>query len=120
MKFLRFIKFVCEQVKNFCHGNKRKTKEWFYNVEYVNDFPDHPATYILYVLGKPGREWLAGINCPCGCGEFIELVLDGHSPNWQLFISDDGKPSLSPSVFRSINCHSHFFLRKGRIQWCRG
>lgn len=119
MKILSFITFICQEVKNFLFGKKRKSKKQFYIVEYASDFPDEPVAPILYVLGKPGDTWLAGMNCPCGCGEFIELVLDGQSPNWHLSMSEDAKPSLSPSVHRSVNCRSHFFLRKGKIQWCK-
>lgn len=118
MKLLRFIELIYQLGTKFFLGKKLKTKEWFYKIEYVDDFPDSISPYVLYVLGNPGQEWLAGIKCPCGCGELIELVLDGHSPNWQLFISDEGKPSLSPSIYRSVNCCSHFFLWRGKIQWC--
>lgn len=86
---------------------------------HVKNFPTEYMPHILYLMGKPGKEWLAGFTCPCGCGDFIELVLDGNHPKWKLSISADGHPSLHPSVFRSVNCRSHFFLDRGTIHWCR-
>lgn len=90
-----------------------------YNISYVNDFPEIPQDHLVYLLGKPGNEWLAGLSCPCGCGEFIEIVLEGNSPSWTFSICKDGRPNLSPSIFRSVGCYSHFFLYKGRIEWCK-
>lgn len=90
-----------------------------YNISYVKDFPDKPQHHIVYLFGMPGNEWFAGFICPCGCGEFIELVLEGSSPSWTFSISKGGRPDLSPSIFRSVGCRSHFFLHKGRIRWCK-
>lgn len=84
----------------------------------VNDFPEQPQSYTLYLIGQPGREWLAGLVCPCGCGDFIELVLEGNRPRWRLLISLDDNPTLSPSVHRSVCCRSHFFLEDGLVLWC--
>ena len=111
----------------------RKFKNWFsiistkwhkknvplYIVLYVDDFPDEPEPHVLYLMGKPHKEWLAGFCCPCGCDDFVELVLDGHHPKWKLSISADGRPSLYPSVYRSVKCRSHFFLEWGSIRWCQ-
>lgn len=90
-----------------------------YSTQYVDDFPDDLKPYVIYLLGQPGKEWLAGFSCPCGCGDKIELVLHGRSPSWKLSYSKDKRPNLSPSVYRSVNCRSHFFLERGRIRWCK-
>lgn len=119
--FLSITRFF-GKFKNWC---KTISIKWhrknvpLYVVQYVDDFPDEHQPNTLYLIGKLGKEWLAGLGCPCGCGDFIELVLDGHKPKWKLSFSDNGHPSLFPSVYRSIKCKSHFFLESGAILWCR-
>ncbi len=112
--FLRTLKFWDKIA--FIKWHKRKMP--LYKTLRVNDFPEELKPYVLYILGKPDQEWLAGMLCPCGCGELIELVLDGDRPRWRLFISPNGSPTLSPSIYRSVHCRSHFFLQNGIIFWC--
>jgi Family of unknown function (DUF6527) len=97
----------------------RASRAPLYLVLHVEDLPDKLTPYVLYLIGKPGKEWLVGFICPCGCKQKIELVLNGRSPSWNLVLAKDGKPSLFPSVFRSVGCRSHFFLENGRIRWCK-
>jgi hypothetical protein len=106
--------FVCRVVEKW-----RRKPAPLYTLMYVEDFPDQLKPHVIYLLGDRGKEWLAGFSCPCGCGETIELVLNGRSPSWKLVVSKKGVPSLYPSVWRSVNCGSHFFLKDGRIRWCR-
>ena len=91
-----------------------------YTYRYVRDFPDAVDNHTLYLLGQPGCEWLAGISCPCGCGQLIELVLlDTEWPRWKLTLHpNEDTVSLAPSVWRTAGCRSHFFLKKGIIRWC--
>ncbi|WP_416234146.1 DUF6527 family protein [Marinobacter sp. JSM 1782161] len=57
--------------------------------------------------------------CPCGCGESIELmVMDGVNPRWSIEIDKRGKPTLSPSIWRTAGCRSHFWVRHGQVVWC--
>lgn len=121
MRYIQQIFFFFKELKiweksNHTKGRRKKTP--LYTVIYVNDLPNELQPFKLYLLGKPKQEWLAGLVCPCGCGDVIELVLDGNHPRWSLFISPQGHPSLSPSVYRSVRCRSHFFLKKGLIKWC--
>ncbi|MGY3858930.1 DUF6527 family protein [Aeromonas hydrophila] len=58
--------------------------------------------------------------CPCGCGDLIQLSLasNGH-PRW---VVDEGvrrAASLHPSIHRTAGCRSHFFLKQGKVIWCR-
>jgi hypothetical protein len=71
------------------------------------------------VLARDGQEdWCIGMQCPCGCGHTIELlVIDEAKPRWDYSVDTSGLPSLKPSVWRNSGCRSHFWLRKGRIQW---
>ena len=72
------------------------------------------------VLAREGDEdWCVGMRCPCGCGETIELLLIREAkPRWDLLIDRLGRPSLKPSVWRQHGCRSHFWLRRGRVEWC--
>nr|WP_291162796.1 DUF6527 family protein [Hyphomicrobium sp.] len=59
------------------------------------------------------------MRCPCGCGATIELmILPGANPRWSIQVDEVGRPTLQPSVWRQTGCRSHFWVRRGRIQWC--
>jgi hypothetical protein len=74
----------------------------------------------IVLAREDGDDWTIGFRCPCGCGETIELaVIEGARPRWDFSADAKGKPTLSPSVWRQIGCRSHFWLRGGRIQWCK-
>ncbi len=81
-----------------------------------------PATLperCVVVTSEDGEPWSAGLACPCGCGDMIELPLFPEADqHWRVRVGDDGLPSLSPSVWRRTGCRSHFWLRRGRIHWC--
>ncbi|WP_460970886.1 DUF6527 family protein [Spirosoma migulaei] len=90
-----------------------------YTYEHVRDFPDIWKARTVYLLGKPDQEWLAGMICPCGCGQPIELLLlETEWPRWKLTRHEDNSLTLKPSIWRTAGCKSHFFLRKGNIEWC--
>lgn len=57
---------------------------------------------------------LAALQCACGCGHRITLLVpDGHR------ISVDGSvPSITPSILvADAPCHSHFFITHGQVKW---
>jgi hypothetical protein len=84
----------------------------------TEELPDKVRKYTLYVIGE-GSPWLAALQCPCGCGDFIQLtLLESESPRWSVRHEKDGTATLSPSICRSLGCRSHFFLKKGVIFWC--
>ena len=88
--------------------------------ERVDEFPDalRPAT--LYVAGEDAYLFAAAMLCPCGCGDTIELnLLPQANPCWIVHFHGDGSASLTPSVWRTKGCKSHFLLRMGRVDWCR-
>lgn len=72
------------------------------------------------ILMQESREdWSVGLQCPCGCGRTIELlVFDEANPRWDFKVDAEGHPSVHPSVWLNNGCKSHFWLKKGRIQWC--
>ena len=85
----------------------------------VDELPDSLAQRRLYLIGS-GVPWSAALMCPCGCGEVIQLsLLPDDSPSWTVSFDREGLPTLSPSVWRTKGCRSHFFLRHGAIVWFR-
>lgn len=74
----------------------------------------------LVRLTSGGAEWSAGFLCPCGCGDVIELLLlSSMTPHWTLSVDRLRRPTLSPSVWRTTGCGSHFWLRNGRVEWTK-
>lgn len=72
----------------------------------------------LVLLKDDDENWSVGFRCPCGCGDAIELLLlPSVKPRWDIQIDGGGRPTLFPSVLRISGCRSHFWLRRGRIEW---
>lgn len=90
-----------------------------YKMQTEADMPDKLESKVLYVIGESGNYWTAALVCPCGCKEVIQLsLLAGQRPRWEVRAKGLRKPTLLPSVHRTVRCKSHFFLRDGRIVWC--
>jgi Family of unknown function (DUF6527) len=80
--------------------------------------PTHEAVQPgkMILVGGPGyRKW-AYFRCPCGCGELIMLALTRSrwTATWDWF----RRPSIYPSVRQTSGCHSHFWIRRGLVEWC--
>lgn len=74
----------------------------------------------LVLVRDDEEDWSVGLRCPCGCGRRIELLLvKTASPRWSIQPSRDRIATLTPSVWLKGGCASHFFVRDGRIDWCR-
>lgn len=81
----------------------------------VDELPEALQNHRLYLIGET-TPWAAAMLCPCGCGSVIQLsLLPNESPSWSVDFDRVGLPTLSPSVWRTQGCHSHFFLRHGSI-----
>lgn len=90
-----------------------------YRIVVEEDTPDMVGDRTLYLVGKQKKFWLAVMKCPCGCGDVINLSMSANArPCWRHSIRN-GKPTLSPSIHRTAGCRSHFFLKDGRVIWCR-
>ena len=84
----------------------------------VQELPDVLRKQRLYLVGAR-QPWAAALLCPCGCGEVIHLsLMQNDSPRWRLQLEPEGIPTLTPSVWRTRGCRSHFFLRRGAVVWC--
>ncbi len=82
-----------------------------YRVELVDRLPAKAESGTVYV----SREYqIAVLECACGCGHRITLLLDdGHR------VEDvGGLANVWPSIgVWDAPCRSHFWIRNGRVQW---
>ncbi len=86
----------------------------------VEDAPDVVKPGVLYLIGDTPKPWAASFLCPCGCGEAVSLsLIPTDRPSWRAKISKNGLITLSPSVWRTRGCKSHFFIRGGRVVWAK-
>lgn len=86
----------------------------------VEDLPDLLDPDRVYLVGNPDLPWSAALLCPCGCRASIQLSLvPGDSPRWRAKRHLSGSVTLHPSVWRTRDCRSHFFIRRGRVVWSR-
>jgi hypothetical protein len=85
----------------------------------VEELPDALRVGEMYLVGEGDHLWFVGMLCPCGCGETLHMsLLQESRPRWRVLEHADGTASLEPSVWRQVGCRSHFFLRRGLIEWC--
>tara|TARA_R110002051_G_scaffold73558_1_gene133589 strand:- start:5330 stop:5665 length:336 start_codon:yes stop_codon:yes gene_type:complete len=82
--------------------------------------PDLLPTRNLYLAREDEEDWAIALNCPCGCGDRLELLLVPEAkPRWTVISPDGAPPSLHPSVWRQSGCGAHFWIRDGRVHWCK-
>lgn len=82
--------------------------------------PDVLRRGALYVVEEDGFQEQAAMLCPCGCKRVLHMnLLPDERPCWVLTQHDDGTATLHPSVWRKKDCGSHFWFRRGRVQWCK-
>jgi len=90
-----------------------------YSIQLVEDPVDNAKKKTLYIIGSAEEPFQVELLCPCGCKDKIVLPVNySTKPRWTLSITNRNLPSLSPSVWRSKGCKSHFFLKQGKIDWC--
>lgn len=89
-----------------------------YKHVWCEDPPEMPEPGLVYLIGDRPHPWSAAFICPCGCNELISLsLIPKDSPRWTYHVSSSDPITLSPSVWRTRGCRSHFFIRKGRVLW---
>lgn len=72
----------------------------------------------LYIVEEDGIEEQVAMVCPCGCGRTLQMnLLTDDRPCWHVTRHADGTASLHPSVWRKKDCRSHFWFKRGRVQW---
>jgi hypothetical protein len=92
-----------------------------FEVRWEQEAPERLARGVVYLIGEKEHLWCAAFTCPCGCGEAIQLsLLRDARPSWRVSEHANGTISISPSVWRTKGCRSHFFFRRGLIEWMDG
>ena len=95
------------------------TPEGLFRAREVDEQPDDLAPRVVYVVGEGEHRWLAAFLCPCGCGATVILnLVSGMRPRWEIELHEDDLVTLTPSISRVVGCRSHFFIRRGRVEWC--
>jgi hypothetical protein len=85
-----------------------------------DELPSSMPSRDIVLTRDDGEAWSVGMLCPCRCGATIEmLVVEGAKPRWDIEVDDKGRPSLRPSIWRNTGCRSHFWIRSGRVVWCK-
>lgn len=74
----------------------------------------------VVVVGLKDQPKWATFLCPCGCGVPLLLSLNPRRrPRWSVAADWLGRPTVDPSIRRTDGCHSHFWMRRGYVDWCR-
>jgi hypothetical protein len=83
-----------------------------------SELPDIIKANTIYLIGDD-EPWSLAFICPCGCKQIIQLsLLLNDSPRWRLYLDRRRLPTIHPSVWRTVGCRSHFFIRAGVVIWC--
>jgi Family of unknown function (DUF6527) len=79
---------------------------------------DHelPPGLVVVEVRDDYLKW-AHMVCP-KCGDHIQLPLAGKR-RWRISIDVLRRPTLSPSIWERRSCGAHFYIRKGKISWCK-
>ena len=87
---------------------------------YLNELPDVFEKNTIYIIGEEEYYWCIAMLCPCGCNAVIQLnLLSQVRPRWSFSHNRSATITIMPSVWRNTGCKSHFYVRNGRITWCR-
>lgn len=90
-----------------------------YRTIHVPELPDSLRKNCAYLVGENEFVWFVAMICPCGCGEVLYMnLLEARRPSWKVIEHTDGTVSLMPSVWRMKGCSSHFYFRRGTVEWC--
>lgn len=82
--------------------------------------PEKLRSGTAVVVGPMERPKWVTLQCPSGCGTPLLLSLNpDRKPRWAVTFDWLGRPSISPSVHRMDGCRCHFWVRKGRVEWCQ-
>jgi len=89
-----------------------------YRFTFVEEIPLKIKGNTIYIVGVINQPWLLEFMCPCGCQSIIQLnLLTNANPCWDFRINKKNKISISPSIWRTVGCKSHFLVKKSKIVW---
>ena len=82
--------------------------------------PDELRDGELIVVQDGDRQKWACLRCPGGCGEKLQLALVPYrKPRWLVRLDWLRRPSITPSVRQLNDCQCHFWIKGGKVHWCR-
>lgn len=107
---------LIEVIKKFYKNYKINN---FYNVGYLDSVPEKYLTNTVYLIGENLQFWLLTMLCPCGCNNIIDInLLKENKPSWEVKLNQSGNTvSVTPSIWRTSGCQSHFFIKNNKIVW---
>ena len=89
-----------------------------YTFGYAEELPEKILSDQIYIIQDGLIPELLAFKCPCGCGVTIFLnLLPDTRPLWTYVISNETSISISPSIWRTTGCKSHFFVNDNAIKW---
>ncbi|WP_442869162.1 DUF6527 family protein [Bradyrhizobium sp. CCBAU 45384] len=75
----------------------------------------------LVVVQSGGFTKWACFKCPCGCGQKIALSLQkDRRPSWSVVVDWLQRPTVAPSINQPAGCRSHFWIKRGDVEWAGG
>ncbi len=96
------------------------SKEKAYRYIFIDDVPDRLNNKVIYLITHQDQCWQIVMICPCGCGKLLHMnVIKDYHPCWKYEFDSHKRISLQPSIHRQVGCKSHFFIRNGKVNWCR-
>lgn len=117
MKTLKKSSKLLSLLKALNLSSKEKNKRFYLKLKICELTPKEnliQATNFIVVRYKGINYW-AMFRCPCKCGTLISLSLQG---DWSIDLTRKF-PTLYPSVWQTRGCYSHFWVRNGKILWCK-
>lgn len=110
---MKFLKRIVGLWKGLRRRKRLKKAVW---VESRQDLPARIGANI-YIVGSEKVKWVV-LDCPCGCGERIDVnLMAARLPAWE-FSTKDGMVTVWPSLWMPREkCGSHFWIRNSRIIW---
>ncbi|MBL6446403.1 hypothetical protein JMN32_08795 [Fulvivirga sp. 29W222] len=95
---------------------KHLFKKETYKIRKIDDLPDILDDQTIYLV----EDWAISFVCPCGCREVIHLnAIESVFPRWTHTIGDSKRIDIYPSIHRTVGCKSHFWVKNGKINWCK-
>ena len=74
----------------------------------------------LVIVGKKLSPKWAVLKCPGRCGHIMRLPLMSRaSPRWAIQSDWLRRPTASPSVHQKNACRAHYWIKKGKVIWCK-
>lgn len=89
-----------------------------FSYSYEVDLPDTIKSKQILIIKDGVEPELLVLKCPCGCNQDIMLnLLKDTKPKWDFDFTSKDEINIYPSIWRNIGCKSHFFIKKGKVDW---